>query len=705
MNNKIRPYKNHKRAEKQINENHLNCKVCILILLILVCVGLVYCFEFIPGIHVAFTHFFYLPIALAGFWWGRRSIWVAFFLGMCLMFSYFLFGLPAVLIQGVLCAVMFLAVAWVIGTLRENSLHYEKKLADIIAGIPIPTFVINKDHIVTHFNKACEVLTGLSAAEMIGNRKQWMPFYSNERPTLGDLIVDGASEEVIDRYYQGRYRKSSLIQGAYVGEDFFPGVGENGRWLRFRAAPLRNARGEVIGAIETLEDITGRRKAEQTLQHQAYHDALTGLPNRMLLNDRLTLTLAHAHRSQQMVALLFLDLDRFKKINDTLGHNVGDRLLQAVAKRLTALVREGDTVARMEGDEFILLLPGIARAEDVARIARRILEAFKHPWMLDGQELHITASIGIALYPGDGEDAETLLKNAGIAMYRAKKQGRNNYQLYNQIMNVRTTKRLALGNSLRHALEREEFVVYYQPQVNISTGEITGVEALVRWQHPDLGLLSPAEFIPLAEETGLIIPIGEWVLRTACAQNKAWQDAGYRPVTVTVNISARQFQQQNLVETVGRVLKETGLDPHYLVLEITESAAMQNADLTIATLRSLKEIGIHISIDDFGTGYSSLSYLKYFPLDTLKIDGSFVQDLTTDPNNAAIVTAIITMAHSLKLKVIAEGVETQEQFTFLKQQKCDGIQGYLFSEPLPAGAFEKMLMQDVGMVNLFSISY
>jgi diguanylate cyclase (GGDEF)-like protein len=437
------------------------------------------------------------------------------------------------------------------------------------------------------------------------------------------------------------------------------------------------------------------KQAAETMWQQVYHDPLTGLPNRMLFEDRLTLEMAHARRDKQGLAVMFLDLDHFKLINDTLGHSVGDQLLQDVAHRLRDALRGTDTVARMGGDEFALLLTRVTHAENVARVAQKIFHVLKPPFNFGGHDFHITPSIGITLYPNDGEDTQTLLKNADTALYRAKEQGRNVYQFYTPAMNSKTLERLALENNLRRALERKEFVVYYQPRVKISTKRIIGMEALVRWQHPELGLISPVKFIPLAEETGLIIPLGEWVLRTACEQTKAWQEAGFPPLRVGVNLSARQFQQPNLVERVAQVLKETGLHPHYLELEITESAAMQNAEYTLPVLYYLKEMGIHISIDDFGTGYSSLSYLKKFPFHTLKLDQSFIRDLTTDPNDAMIAKVVITLAHGLKLEVVAEGVETQEQLDFLKQLQGDEVQGYLFSKPLPAEEFEELLRQEM----------
>ena len=440
-------------------------------------------------------------------------------------------------------------------------------------------------------------------------------------------------------------------------------------------------------------DISERKRAEEMIEHLAYHDALTGLPNRTLFEDRLAVTLAQARRKKQMAAVMFLDLDRFKVVNDTVGHTLGDQLLQSVAERLTGLMREGDTVARVGGDEFTLLLPEVARSEDLVEVAERILEALRQPWVLDGHEFRITTSIGIATYPTDGEDAQSLLRNADTAMYRAKDQGRDNYKLYTPKMNARIAERLALENGLRHGLERGEFLVYYQPQVDIASGAISGVEALVRWQHPERGLVSPAEFIQVAEETGLIVPVGAWVLRTACAQAKAWQAAGYPPVRVAVNLSARQFQQRDLIEVVDEVLKETGLEARWLQLEITEGVAMQDVEFNIAVLRELREMGVQIAIDDFGTGHSSLSYLSQLPIDVVKIDQSFIQDLTTDPNDAAIARSIIVMAHNLKLRVIAEGVETEEQLAFLKKRRCDEMQGYLFSKPAPAEAFEEMLRQ------------
>ena len=429
------------------------------------------------------------------------------------------------------------------------------------------------------------------------------------------------------------------------------------------------------------------------MEHLAYHDALTGLPNRPLFMDRLILALAQSSRSNQKLAVFFLDLDRFKDINDSLGHSTGDGLLKAVAERIRRCIREGDTVARFGGDEFTLLIPKIDQVEDAAKIAQKILETLKIPFSIADHELFLTTSIGISIHPGDGSDPETLVRNADTAMYRAKDQGRDNYQLYAPAMNARALERLALENMLRKALSHRELVLYYQPVADMKTKSVVGVEALIRWRHPEMGLVSPAHFIPVAETSGLIIPIGDWVLRTACRQTKLWQKRIDPDLTVAVNLSARQFQQPNLTEEIAEVLEETGLGAKYLELEITESNAMQNAENTIYTLRELKALGVRIAMDDFGTGYSSLSYLKRFPIDTLKLDQSFVREITTDASDAAIATAVIAMAHSLQLKVIGEGVETEEQFAFLHQQKCDYIQGYLFSPPLAVESLEAYLLQ------------
>jgi diguanylate cyclase (GGDEF)-like protein len=429
------------------------------------------------------------------------------------------------------------------------------------------------------------------------------------------------------------------------------------------------------------------------MEHLAYHDALTGLPNRPLFMDRLILALAQASRSDQKVAVFFLDLDRFKDINDSLGHSTGDALLKAVAERIRRCIREGDTVARFGGDEFTLLIPRIDQVEDAAKIAQKILETLKIPFSIAEHELFLTTSIGISVHPADGMDAETLVRNADTAMYRAKDQGRDNYQLYAPAMNARALERLALENMLRKALSHRELVLFYQPVADMRTKSIVGVEALIRWQHPERGLVSPAHFISVAESSGLIIPIGEWVLHTACRQTKIWQKRIHSDLTVAVNLSARQFQQPNLIEEVAEVLEETGLDPECLELEITESNAMQNAENTIYTLRELKALGVRIAMDDFGTGYSSLSYLKRFPIDTLKLDQSFVREITTVASDAAIATAVISMAHSLNLRVIGEGVETEEQFAFLQKQKCDYIQGYLFSPPQSADSLEAYLLE------------
>jgi diguanylate cyclase (GGDEF)-like protein len=391
--------------------------------------------------------------------------------------------------------------------------------------------------------------------------------------------------------------------------------------------------------------------------------------------------------------VLLLSLDQFKKVNDTLGYALGYRLLREVTERLASCVPEVETVARFEGDEFALLLTQIGGTDGVVEVIRQLGDALRLPFTLDGHEVFVTASIGISLYPRDGEDGPTLLKNAGAVLYRAKQQGGDNYQFYAAGINAGALERLSLENSLRRALERSEFEVYYQPQVEFKTGMVVGTEALVRWRHPELGLVPPAEFIPLAEDTGLIVPIGEWVLHTACAQGKVWQSVGFAHLSVAVNLSARQFQQQTLSETVVRILEETGLSPRRLGLELTESSIIRNAESAGRTLDELKAMGIKIAVDDFGMGYSSLGYLKRLPIAVLKIDRSFVREVTTDPDDAALVTAIVTLAHNLRLKVIAEGVETEEQLRFLKTLGCDEWQGYLYSKPLPAEAFRQLLLE------------
>jgi diguanylate cyclase (GGDEF)-like protein len=434
--------------------------------------------------------------------------------------------------------------------------------------------------------------------------------------------------------------------------------------------------------------------ALQQSQELAYYDALTSLPNRMLFNDRLSHVLSYTDYGGQKLAVILLDLDRLKNINDSLGHAIGDLLLQDVAERLKNCFHNEYSVFRLGGDEFAIINTNITHVMDVAKAAQKIINVLNQPFMPGGHELSITASIGISLYSSDGADRETLTQNAETAMYRAKKMGRNNYQFYTPEMNAEGAKQLSLESSLRKALEREEFLLHYQPQIDMSTGRIIGMETLIRWYHPKLGLISPADFIPLAEESGLIVPIGNWVLHSACEQNKAWQEAGFPPIIVSVNLSARQFQQKNLVETIASILTETGLEARWLKLEITESVVMHNVEETVAALHELKAIGVHIAIDDFGTGYSSLSYLKCFPIDTLKIDRSFVRDITTNSNDAVIALAVITLAHNLKLKVIAEGVETEEQLVYLRKYHCDQMQGYLFSRPVSAEQFKKLLEQD-----------
>ena len=451
---------------------------------------------------------------------------------------------------------------------------------------------------------------------------------------------------------------------------------------------------ELKSANDKLRlDLEERKRVELSIRHMAHHDALTGLPNRTLFRDRLTHAMAQADRYHQKLAVLFLDLDRFKAINDTLGHNVGDQLLTIAAERLRSCVRDCDTVARLGGDEFTVIVDDIMEVQDAAVVAQKILDTLSQPFNLHDHEVFISVSIGITLYPSDDESADNLLRNADSAMYRAKEYGRNNYQFYVADMNVKARARLMLESSLRRALDRGEFTLYYQPRVDLFSGRVIGAEALLRWRHPEIGLVPPVEFIPILEETGMIIPVGDWVLRQASQQNRAWQDMGLPPIRMAVNLSVRQFIQKDLAESVLRILEQVGLSPEYMELEITEDLLLEHNQTNIITLTKLRNQGIHISIDDFGTGYSSLSYLKRLPIDTLKIDQSFVRDIDTDPDNKAIASAIIAMANSLHLNVLAEGVETDEQLAFLRAQGCNEIQGFSFSQPLPADEFERLLRE------------
>ena len=440
-------------------------------------------------------------------------------------------------------------------------------------------------------------------------------------------------------------------------------------------------------------DLSQHKQAQDKLNHLAYHDALTDLPNQVLFKDRLKQAIAYSRRSDQMHAVLLLNLDRFKTINDSLGYTAGDRLLQSVAQRLTSCVRESDTVARFGSDEFAVLLTQVSRAQDAANAARAIKEVLDQAFIFDEQEVFISTSIGISLYPHDDRDTAGLLKAAGVALDRAKVEGGNSYQFYTAGGTTRALKQLVLESNLRGALERSEFVVHYQPQVTIPDFHLVGMEALVRWKHPSLGLLYPSEFVALAEDSGLIIQLGDWVMRAACLQNKAWQDAGLAPMRLSVNFSARQFQQPAFISSVAEILKETNLDPRWLELELTESSIMKEPEQAIEKLHELKLMGIKVAIDDFGTGYSSLNYLKRFPIDTLKIDKTFVSDVCKDPHDTAIVRAIITLGHALDLTVIAEGVETQEQLQYLSSLGCDMVQGFLFSKSLPASVFEELLVE------------
>jgi diguanylate cyclase (GGDEF)-like protein/PAS domain S-box-containing protein len=531
---------------------------------------------------------------------------------------------------------------------------------------------------ITFLNLVAEKMTGISREEAAG------------RPMAEVLrILDAASRETVANPMAlavGKNRTVHLpLNCVLVRRDGFEIPIEDS------VSPIHNREGEATGAVIVFRDVSVAQAMALQMAHSAQHDFLTGLPNRMLLNDRVSQAIVLAHRHMKKVAVLFLDLDGFKHINDSLGHPIGDKLLQSIAKRLVDCGRSSDTVSRQGGDEFVVLLSEVEQSDDAASTARRMLQAIAEPHSIGQHDLHVTASIGLSIYPDDGLDAETLIKNADTAMYQAKENGHQSYQFFKPAMNIRAVERQSIEESLRRALERQEFALHYQPIINLGTGEITGAEALIRWTHPTRGPVSPAQFIPVAEDCGLILPIGNWVLREACKQARAWVDSGLPLGTIAVNISAIEFRHEHFLEGVFGILKDTGLDPRSLELELTESVLMKRAESTESILKALRARGVQVAVDDFGTGYSSLSYLRRFPIDALKIDQSFVRQITTAPDETTIVTAVISMGRSLKLRVVAEGVETQEELAFLQAHQCDEAQGYFFSRPLPPQQFAKLL--------------
>jgi diguanylate cyclase (GGDEF)-like protein/PAS domain S-box-containing protein len=556
---------------------------------------------------------------------------------------------------------------------RKQTEEAMRKLSSALEQTADSVLITDRQGVIEYVNPAFERTTGYRREEALGQTprlvksgKQGPGFYAKLWETI--LAGETFSDVFINRRKDGHlYYEEKTV------------------------TPLKDAGGKVTHFISTGKDVTERIQTQERLQYMAQHDALTDLPNRALLLDRLKQSLARARWHDRLVAVLFVDMDRFKTINDTLGHEVGDQLLQQLAARFQQSVREGDTVARFGGDEFVVLLDDVASDKDIGGVAQKVLEALVPPFEIANQRLYITASIGVSIFPNDGEDSSTLLRNADIAMYRAKELGKNTWQMYSADMSARAFERMTLENSLRHAIERDEFRLYYQPQVDVESGAIAGVEALLRWQHPEFGLVLSSDFIPSLEETGLIVPVGEWVLATACAQLRAWHAAGWRDLRVAVNLSPRQFHAQNFMQTVERAVAGLGGDPGRLEFEITEGMLLQHAGATLSTLEALRALGVRLAIDDFGTGYSSLSYLRRFPIEALKIDRSFVHDIPGDADDSAITTAIIVLAQTLKLDTVAEGVETEAQRDFLRAQGCRLMQGYLFSRPLPPEELTRLL--------------
>ena len=568
-------------------------------------------------------------------------------------------------------------LSWKLSRVRANASRVLKAIESSVNAILI-TNLTKPDYPVEYVNPAFERITGYATHEVVGR---------NARFLMGDDIDQAGYQEIRQAILERREGHAVLRNYRKDGSRF---------WNDLTIAPVRNDRGEVTHCVEVMNDVTAAKTYEEQLAHQANFDALTGLANRNLLQDRLQQAIAGARREGGVIATLFLDIDNFKVINDTLGHRIGDELLQHVANRLTACVRESDTVSRLGGDEFVLVIR--ASGEELSRFegafiatVDKVRQNVGAPVVLGQHTIRPACSVGISLFPQDGNDADTLLRHADAAMYRAKELGRNRFQFFTADVQARIQKRLELNSSLRLALERREFELHYQPQASLETGKIMGIEALLRWRHPDKGLLGPGEFIAFAEESGLIIPIGDWVLMEACRQNKAWQEAGLAMLPVSVNISARQCEHEGMEASIGKALSASGLDARYLELEITESISMEHPEASVPLMTRLKETGVEIAIDDFGTGFSNLSYLRQFPIDRLKIDLSFVRDMVEDTGSLAIVKAIIMMAHNLDLSVIAEGVETRAQLELLRNHGCDAVQGYYFSKPLAVAAFSKFL--------------
>jgi diguanylate cyclase (GGDEF)-like protein/PAS domain S-box-containing protein len=532
------------------------------------------------------------------------------------------------------------------------------------------------DGIVTSWNAGAQATYGYTAEEMEGRPVSILEPLEREGEIAGVLerILSGESPV---RYETIRLRKdASLVEVAVA------------------VSPIRDDSGEVAGVASIARDISDQKRAQELIVFQTFHDTLTGLPNRSLLMERLNLCLAKSRHSGKRLALLFLDLDLFKAINDGFGHQAGDSVFVEISRRLIECVRDDDTVARIGGDEFAVLLPEISRADDAIVVARKLLEAVSVPLSLGGRRAEVTTSIGVSVYPDDGADAESLLRSADHAMARAKEKGRNNFQLSIPELTDEAVQRLTLQAGLRQAIERDELVLHYQPVLSLTTGRILSMEALVRWQHPEKGLVMPGAFIDVAEKAGMMVSLGDWVLSRAARQARKWHDAGFNELRIATNLSPSQFHERNLVANVQRTLAETGLRPEALEIEITEGVAMEDAEITVANLLALRDLNVGVSIDDFGTGYSSLSYLKRFPVTTLKIDRSFVTDVVTNSADAGIVRAVVAMAHGLKLNVIAEGVETKEQFAYLRESGCDALQGYWFSRPLAVDKVDQLLAEE-----------